>query len=82
MPPEPKIAPDPKTELEELAREYRHVRAEHEREGVEGSWRRRQEARLARIEKRFESVLTRNMHDEDTRDRWRRYLYRGNPSPG
>lgn len=81
-PPEPEKAPDALTELEEMARQFRHRRGEHQREGVEGSFRRRQATELSRLEERFESLLERSVTDPGLRDRWRAHLHGREPSPG
>lgn len=79
--PRPSITPRLDEQLQEIARNYRHVRAEREREGLLGSWRRRQLARMARLQEQFESVLSRSGMDEQARERWRRHLHHGAPPP-
>lgn len=81
VPPEPKKTPDPVTELEEIAKQFRHTRAEHQREGVEGSFRRRQATELTRLEERFESLLKRSVTDPELCDEWRQHLHSGRSSP-
>lgn len=72
----------PVSELSKLAQEFHHLQAEHAREGVEGSWRRRQHARLDEIEQSFETLLQRWVPDADEQARWREHLYRGAEQPG
>jgi hypothetical protein len=74
----------PTRELSEIARESCHLQAEHEREGAEGSWRRRQGARLAELERHFETLLERWVDAPTERDHWREHFYRGGsrPEPG
>lgn len=81
VPPQPKKAPDPVTELEQIAQQFRHTRAERQREGVEGSFRRRHAIELARLEERFESLLKRSVTDPDLCDLWRKHLHGSRSSP-
>jgi hypothetical protein len=71
----------PAHELSEIAQEFRHRQAEHEREGPEGSWRRREGARLAELERHFETLLARWIDDPAERELWRAHLYRGESQP-
>jgi hypothetical protein len=71
----------PIQELSATAREFRHLQAEHEREGPEGSWRRRQGARLAEIERHFETLLERWVDDPAELERWRAHFYHGGEQP-
>lgn len=82
VPPEPKKNPDPVTALEEIARQFRHTQAEHQREGVEGSLRRRHETELAHLEERFESLLKRSVGDPVLCEEWRQHLHGRHSSPG
>lgn len=71
----------PVSELSKVAREFRHVQGEHEREGVDGSWRRRQGSRLEELERTFEVLLERWVRDTDEQARWREHLYAGAEAP-
>jgi hypothetical protein len=71
----------PIRELAQTAREFRHLRAEHHREGVRGGWRRRQEADLVRLERHFAALLERWVPDPDTRARWERHIHHGDAEP-
>lgn len=72
----------PLQDLTHIARQFRHLQAEHEREGPEGSWRRRQGARLEDLEHRFETLLERWVRDPEQRERWHAHLYHGASIPG
>lgn len=71
----------PVAELSKVAQEFRHVQGEHEREGVEGSWRRRQGSRLDELERAFEVLLERWIKDGEEQARWRDHLYGGADEP-
>jgi hypothetical protein len=72
----------PVAELIEVAGEFRHLQAEHAREGPAGSWRRRQRARMEELEQSFDTLLQRWVPDADEQARWREHLYRGAEQPG
>lgn len=67
--------------LTELGRQYRHIREEHDREAPRGATRRRLEQDMNRLAERFERTLDQWVPDEDLRERWRAYLYRGAEQP-
>jgi hypothetical protein len=71
----------PITELNKVAREFHHVQGERAREGVSGSWRRRQRARLEELEEKFDTLLVRWVPDATEQMRWREHLYRGAEAP-
>lgn len=71
----------PIAELSNVAREFHHVQGEHAREGVAGSWRRRQRARMEELEEKFETALARWVPDASEQMRWREHLYRGAEEP-
>jgi hypothetical protein len=71
----------PTDELTEITRKFRHLQAEHEREGPEGSWRRRHHARLLELERHFETLLERWIEDREEREKWRAHLYHGAGKP-
>lgn len=71
----------PVSELSDVAREFHHLQAEHSREGIEGSWRRRQGARLEELERTFETLLQRWVPSADEQTLWREHLYRGAERP-
>lgn len=60
--------------LEGIASRYRHLAAEHRREGAHGSWRRRFEGELSALERRFEDLLEQWIPDEGERRKWRGHL--------
>lgn len=68
-------------ELEVTVAEYRHLQSEHRRAGAEGSLRRHQHARLARLEAHFERLLEESVAAEGARVAWRRRLHDGSPAP-
>lgn len=72
---------DPRTELEELAARFRHLRAEHGRAPEGGGVRRRLEAEMdaagERLERRIESLVA----DEADRRAWREHAHHGGPAP-
>lgn len=70
----------PIDELREIANQFRYVQAEHEREGEPGSWRRRQGAKLARLEQKFATLLERWVPPYQ-QEFWRAYLYRDGAAP-
>ncbi len=71
----------PSRQLSQIAREFRHLQAEHEREGHNGSWRRRQGARLGELERQFDLLLARWVEDPAECERWREHLHRGAAAP-
>lgn len=71
----------PVAELSNIASEFHHLQAEHAREGAEGSWRRRQRARMDELEQSFETIVQRWVPDPDEQTRWREHLYRGAERP-
>ena len=71
----------PIAELSKVAREFHHVQGEHAREGVSGSWRRRQRARMEELEEKFETLLSRWVPQATEQMRWREHLYRGAEEP-
>jgi hypothetical protein len=71
----------PIAELSKVAREFHHVQGEHAREGVSGSWRRRQRARMEELEEKFETLLGRWVPQATEQMRWREHLYRGAEEP-
>src|SRR5688500_107951 len=69
-------------ELQRIAAEYRHLHNDHNREGIEGSWRRRLQAQMEVLDQRFEALLTRWVRDEELCQRWRDHLrHRGAEPP-
>jgi hypothetical protein len=71
----------PIAELTKVAREFHHVQGEHAREGVAGSWRRRQRSRMEELEEKFETLVVRWVPDATEQMRWREHLYRGAEQP-
>ncbi|MER3409786.1 MAG: hypothetical protein C4306_06750 [Thermoleophilia bacterium] len=68
-------------ELEQIVAEYHHLRAEHRRAGPESSVRRRMEARLEELDRRFERLLEEWVPEERLRQAWREYLHGEGPEP-
>ncbi len=68
-------------ELEEIAREYRHVREEHRRARRGGHTRRHLGMRLERLSTRFEHLLAEGGLEEPDRRRWRDHLHHGAAEP-
>ena len=68
-------------ELEEIAREYRHVREEHRRARRGGHTRRHLGMRLERLSTRFEHLLAEGGLEEADRRRWRDHLHHGAAEP-
>lgn len=73
-------APVAGEELERLAHDYRHLRAEHRRTRLGSRARRRLDARVRAVGERFERLLAEAALDEDARERWRDRL-RGGAEP-
>ena len=71
----------PRLELVEIAREFRHLRGEHARERPNSSLRRRHGALLAELERRLETLLEHWVQDAGERERWRAYLHHGASAP-
>lgn len=71
----------PIAELSNVAREFHHVQGEHAREGVSGSRRRRQRARMEELEEKFETLVARWVPDASEQQRWREHIYRGADEP-
>ena len=67
--------------LQEIVSSYRHMRAEHGREGEEGSRRRNLFAQMEELEQKFETLLSRWVLDEEGRSSWRNCLHHGDPTP-
>ncbi|MER3488123.1 MAG: hypothetical protein C4307_05090, partial [Chloroflexota bacterium] len=61
-------------ELEQIVAEYHHLRAEHRRAGPESSVRRRMEARLEELDRRFERLLEEWVPEERLRQELRAFL--------
>ncbi|MFO7565881.1 MAG: hypothetical protein R6X02_24780 [Enhygromyxa sp.] len=72
----------PVAELSKVAGEFRHLQAEHSREGPAGSWRRRQRSQMEELEQSFDTLLQRWVPDADEQARWRDHFYRGAEQPG
>jgi hypothetical protein len=68
-------------ELEAVVREYKHLREEHRRAGSTGRVRRHMEARLRRLESRFERLLDGWSATEELRAAWRAHLHGDAPEP-
>ena len=68
-------------ELQRIASAHRHVRNEHQREGVDGGWRRRLEHQLDELAGRFETLLARWVNDDELRRQWQDHLYQNAPEP-
>lgn len=71
----------PISELSKVVREFHHLQGEHAREGVSGSWRRKQRSRMEALEEKFETLLGRWVPDATEQMRWREHLYRGAEEP-
>jgi hypothetical protein len=69
-------------DLERIAGEFRHARAEHTREGKQGSWRRRLGARLDALQEQFDTLLTCWVADPSLQEAWRAHLHEGAAAPG
>jgi protein required for attachment to host cells len=69
--------------LTQLRREYHRVQQGHMREAPEGATRRRIEAEMERIARRFERLLAHwvSEEDEELRVAWREHLHEGGPPP-
>jgi hypothetical protein len=61
--------------LKQLATEYLHTQSEHRREGREGTWRRRLQARMTELEREFEALLARWVTDDELRRQWREHFH-------
>lgn len=68
--------------LYEIVDAFHHVRAERERDHLEGSRRRKQAQRLRQLEESFERTLAHWVADPRERQRWRDYLSHGGGHPG
>src|SRR5919198_5729388 len=69
--------------LAELGRDYRRVQQNHAREPRESAGRRRMEAEMGRIARRFERALAFWVaRDDALQSAWRKYLYDDGPMPG
>lgn len=73
--------PFTRLELEQIVAEYHHLRAEHKRAGQESSLRRRMEARLEELERRFQRLLEEWVAEEHTRQAWLEHLHGSAPAP-
>lgn len=71
----------PLAELSQIAREFRHLKAERAREGIDGSWRRRHGARMEELEQSFATLVSRWVPDPDMRARWHDHLHHGAELP-
>jgi protein required for attachment to host cells len=69
--------------LAQLRREYQRVQQDHMREAPEGATRRRIEAEMERIARRFERLLAHwvSEDNEELRAAWRKHLHDGGPPP-
>jgi hypothetical protein len=68
-------------ELEALVRHYHHLQNEHKRAAPESSTRRRLEARLLDVRRRFDRVLEEYVADEELRTAWLEHLHNRAPLP-
>jgi hypothetical protein len=75
-------APVSPAELENLAREYRHTQAEHRSTRPGSRARRRLDARLKRLRRRFERLVAEAPLDEAERREWLDRLRGGSGTPG
>ena len=76
-----RYSPVSRDELEVIVGEFRHLREEHRRAGVESSVRRRMEPRLHELELRFERLLHEWAPDEELQAAWRAHLHGDAPEP-
>lgn len=67
--------------LAQLGREYRHYQQEHERGRVDGTTRRRLEAKMQRLRERFERLVAHWIQDETLRGAWTKHFHEGGPAP-
>lgn len=71
----------PIQQLEQLAEQYRHLQAEHERKQPESRARRREHGRLEQTEEQFHRLLEHWIRDADEREAWHEHFYRGDTKP-
>lgn len=67
----------PFAELHTIVEEFRHLRAELQREGEDGSWRRHIGRRMDELEERFTVILARWIPEAEVREQWRACMHHG-----
>lgn len=72
---------DPRAELLGLAERLRHLRAEHQRAGADGTVRRKLEGEMAEVSDHLDRRLAGLLADEADRDAWRAHAHHGAPTP-